>query len=143
MEIKFADSSNVEYISNSLVSEYERTNEEFGYQRYREDYNLMYKHVSKRIEEDGKFKYFVALEIGKEVGFINILIDENGMGSILMLCGDRKDIKERLIMRAIEYFKENGIQSVIGEVMTYDKESIEILKTLGMKEVMITFKVEI
>ena len=143
MEIKFADSSNVEYISNSLVSEYERTNEEFGYQRYREDYNLMYKHVSKRIEEDGKFKYFVALENGKEVGFINILIDENGMGSILMPCGDRKDIKEGLIMRAIEYFKENGIQSVLGEVMTYDKESIEILKTLGMKEVMITFKVEI
>ena len=143
MEIKSANNSNVKYISNSLVSEYERTNEEFGYQRYREDYNLMYKHVSKRIEEDSEFKYFVALEDDKEVGFINILIDENGMGSILMLCGDRKDIKERLIMRAIEYFKENGIQSVIGEVMTYDKESIEILKTLGTREIMMTFKVEI
>lgn len=143
MEIKFADSSNVEYISNSLVSEYERTNEEFGYQRYREDYNLMYKHVSKRIEEDGKFKYFVALENGKEVGFINILIDENGMGSILMLCGDRKDIKEGLIIKSIEYFKENSVKSVFGEVMMYDNESIDILKTLGMREIMMTFKIEL
>jgi len=143
MQIQPATSSNVEYISNSLVSEYERTNREFGYQRYKEDYDLMYKHVSKRIEEDGEFKYFVALEDGKEAGFINIVIDENGMGSILMLCGDRKDIKEGLIMKSIEYFKENSVKSVLGEVMMYDKESIEILNTLGMREVMMTFKIEI
>ena len=143
MQIQPASSSNVEYISNSLVSEYERTNREFGYQRYKEDYDLMYKHVSKRIEEDGEFKYFVALEDGKEAGFINIVIDENGMGSILMLCGDRKDIKEGLIMKSIEYFKENSVKSVLGEVMMYDKESIEILNTLGMREVMMTFKIEI
>ncbi len=143
MQIQPASNSNVEYISNSLVSEYERTNTEFGYQRYKEDYNLMYKHVSKRIEESGEFKYFVALENGKEVGFINIMIDENGMGSILMLCGNRKDIKEELITKSIEYFKENGVKSVLGEVMMYDKESIEILNTLGMREVMMTFKLEI
>ena len=143
MQIQPASSSNVEYISNSLVSEYERTNREFGYQRYKEDYDLMYKHVSKRIEEDGEFKYFVALEDGKEAGFINIVIDENGMGSILMLCGDRKDIKEGLIMKSIEYFKENSVKSVLGEVMMYDKESIEILKTLGMREIMMAFKLEI
>ena len=143
MQIQPASSSNVEYISNSLVSEYERTNREFGYQRYKEDYDLMYKHVSKRIDEGGEFKYFAALENGKEVGFINIMIDDNGMGSILMLCGDRKDIKEGLIMKSIEYFKENSVKSVLGEVMMYDKESIEILNTLGMREVMMTFKIEI
>ena len=110
MQIQPASSSNVEYISNSLVNEYKRTNREFGYQRYKEDYDLMYKHVSKRIEEDGEFKYFVALEDGKEAGFINIVIDENGMGSILMLCGDRKDIKEGLIIKSIEYFKENSVK---------------------------------
>ena len=143
MQIQPASSSNVEYISNSLVNEYKRTNREFGYQRYKEDYDLMYKHVSKRIGEGGEFKYFVALENGKEVGFINIMIDDNGMGSILMLCGDRKDIKEGLIMKSIEYFKENSVKSVLGEVMMYDKESIEILNTLGMREVMMTFKIEI
>jgi len=65
------------------------------------------------------------------------------MGSILMLCGDRKDIKEGLIMKSIEYFKENGVKSILGKVMMYDKESIEILNTLGMREVMMTFKIEI
>lgn len=143
MQIQPASISNAEYISTSLVSEYERTNKEFGYQRYKEDYDLMYKHVSKRIEEGGEFKYFVALEDDKEVGFINIMIDENGMGSILMLCGDGKDIKEELIKKSIEFFKENGVQSILGEVMMYDKESIEILSTLGMKEIMMTFKVQI
>jgi len=143
MQIQPASNSNVEYISNSLVSEYERTNTEFGYQRYKEDYDLMYKHVSKRIEEGGEFKYFVALEDGQEVGFINIMIDENGMGSILMLCGDRKDIKEGLIIKSIEYFKENSVKSVFGEVMMYDNESIDILKTLGMREIMMTFKIEL
>lgn len=137
MQIQPADSSHTDYISSSLVDEYSETNRTFGYPRYKEDYDLMYKHVSSRIKEGGDFVYFVAVENETPVGFINLLTEESNLGSILIIRGDTKEIKEELIHTAVEYFKEKGISTVVTETMLYDNDVLDILKSLGVKDHMI------
>lgn len=140
MEISIASSNHIEYISASLSNYFSTANKYFKHPKYKDDYNLMFKHVSKRIPnpEEG-FLYFVAQENGDPIGFVNILIDENNFGSILLVIGENKDIKKALLEEAVRYFKEKEVIGVYGEVMMFDDDSVEILKEMGMEELMISF----
>jgi hypothetical protein len=140
MEISIASSDHIEYLSASLSDYFSTANKHFKHPKYRDDYNLMLKHVSKRISnpEEG-FLYFVAQEDKEPVGFVNILVDENNFGSILLVIGESKDIKKALLEEAVKYFKERKVTGVYGEVMKFDTDSVEILKDMGMEELMISF----
>lgn len=144
MNIMIANSSHTEYVSASLSNYFSKVNKYFKHPKYKDDYDLMLKHVSKRIPNpDEGLVYFVAEEDGEPVGFINILIDENNFGSILLVIGESKDIKKGLLEEAVSYFKENKVTGVYGEVMMFDKESVEILKGMGIKELMMGFSLDI
>jgi hypothetical protein len=67
------------------------------------------------------------------------LVDENNFGSILLVIGESKDIKKALLEEAVKYFKERKVTGVYGEVMKFDTDSVEILKDMGMEELMISF----
>jgi hypothetical protein len=57
MEIVNASPDYVEYISNGLVSHFSRANQFFGYPRYKDDYEIMNKHVIRRIIEGDEHHY--------------------------------------------------------------------------------------
>lgn len=144
MEISIANSNHIEYISASLSNYFSTANKYFRHPKYKDDYNLMLKHVSKRIAnpEEG-FLYFVAQEDGDPLGFVNILIDENNFGSILLVIGESRDVKKALLEKAVSYFKERKVTGIYGEVMKFDKESVEILRDMKMKELMVSFILDI
>lgn len=144
MEISVANGNHIEYISASLSNYFSTANKYFRHPKYKDDYDLMFKHVSKRVSnpEEG-FLYFVAQENGDSVGFVNILVDENNFGSILVLIGEDRDIKKALLEKAISYFKERKVTGVYGEVMEFDKESVELLRDMKMEELMISFVLDI
>lgn len=143
MQIINAQSIHSDYISSSLVQEYIEANQKFGYPRYKEDYDLMFKHVSKRIEEGNPFVYFVALDGDIPVGFANLMIDENNIGSFLIVRGDSKQVKEALIMKSMEFFREKGVSKIIGELMYDDEDCISIFEGLGLNKVMFSFNLNL
>lgn len=144
MDIVLANIDHVEYISNTLTSYFKETNEKYGFQKYKDDYELMHKHVSKRIvDEEGDFVYLVALERSDPKGFINLFFDENGQGSILLLSGDTYETKKELVLSALGMFKERGLRRVHGEVMAFDTDAVKIYEELGMKTLMVSFNIKI
>jgi hypothetical protein len=145
MNIISATSKHVDYISTCLSGYFSKANHFFEYPRFKDSYELMSKHVSKRIEVgvDG-FVYFVAEdEAENAVGFVNLLIDENNVGSILVTIADTKEIAEELIQKSIEYFKENGVSNVQIEVFDYEKDLKEIYAKMGVKEELINSRLSI
>lgn len=144
MDVDFANGKHIEYISSSLSEYFKEINARYGFPKFRDDYDLMLKHVSKRIEsEDKDFIYLVAEQNESPVGFINLLVDENGNGSILAIKGNKEETKRLLLERAITYFKENGIKKIHGEIVSYDTESRGILESLGMEEIILSFSIKI
>ncbi len=144
MEVSVANSNHIEYISASLSNYFSTANKYFRHPKYKDDYDLMLKHVSKRISDpEGGFLYFVAQEDGDPVGFVNILIGENNFGSILVVIGESREVKKALLEKAVSYFKERNATGIYGEVMEFDKESVELLRDMKMKELMISFVLDI
>ncbi len=145
MNIVNATSDHVEYISRLLAQYFSDANHFFEYPKYKDDYDLMHKHVSKRIEvgEEG-FVYFVAEdEGGKPLGFTNLLIDEHGVGSILVTIGDSKEVLKELTVKALEYFKENNVTNVQVESFAYENDVKSIYAEMGASEELSTLKLSI
>lgn len=141
MQIFNANESHIEYISQSLAQHFSHANEFFEYSKYKDQYKTMLKHVSRRISgEDSDFLYLVAEEEGKPVGFINFQLTEENIGSILILMGDNSKVIKSLIEDAVRDLKEKGADKIEGEVFVFEKEVLEVLKELGMKEQLINFK---
>lgn len=145
MNIVNATHDHIDYISNSLVQYFSKANRFFEYPKYKDTFDIMQKHVSRRIEEgDGGFVYFVAEDAqNNPVGFINVLINEFGVGSILASVADNKETHKELINKAMEYFKENNVTNVQGEVFDYESDLKEILSELGVKYELLSFKLSI
>lgn len=145
MNIVNATSDHVDYISRLLANYFSEANQFFQYPKYKDDYDLMYKHVSKRIEigEEG-FIYFVSEdEDGKPIGFVNVLIDENGVGSILVTIGESKEILKELTTKAIEYLKENNVTNIQVESFAYENDLRSIYAEIGASEELTTLKLSI
>jgi hypothetical protein len=140
MNILTAESRHIEYISNALTEYFSRINTHFGFHKFKDDLEIMQKHVSKRIEQDlQEFKYFVAEdEEGKNLGFISLMIDEEDIGNILVVYGEKEVIKP-LLTTSIDYFRGLGINIIQGEVATFNEETVKILQSIGMKEKLINY----
>ncbi|MBU1119644.1 hypothetical protein KKA50_00350 [Patescibacteria group bacterium] len=145
MKITNATRNHAEYISSLLASHFSKANQFFEYPKYKDSYEIMLKHVSKRIElEEGGFVYFVAEdEMGSSVGFINVLINEDRVGSILVTIADTKDIAKELILKAISYLEEQGINNIQGEIFEFESDLKEIYSEIGIKNELLNFKLSI
>ena len=106
-----ATEDHVDYISDSLSNYFSKANLSFGYPRYKEDSDLILKHVSKRIgDENSNFFYFIAVdESNNPIGFINLLLNGDNVGSILVVISDQEEISKELVNRAMDFFKEKNI----------------------------------
>ncbi len=145
MKIVNATQEHVDYISTCLSQYFSQANHFFEYPKFKDSYELMKKHVSKRIEVGGEgFIYFVAEDdAGNAVGFVNLLIDESNVGSILVTIADTKEVTRELILKSIEYFKENGVSNVQVEAFDYEKDLKEIFAEMGAKTELINSRLSI
>jgi hypothetical protein len=102
----------------------------------------MSKVVSERVSDtQSEYKYLVALDEDKIVGFINILLSEE-TPEILVVIGDSIEIKRSLIQQAVSIFKEKGSTSVYGEVGQWD-DTKNLIEEFNGEVVQIRFKLKI
>ena len=145
MDIKQATQDHVDYISNSLSQYFSEANLFFGYPRFKEDYDLMFKYVSQRIQDkDSKFFYFMALdESNNPIGFINLLLNGDNVGSILVTISNKKEVLEELVKYAMEFFKDKGLTNIQTVYFEYQKPLGEIFSKMGIKEEMTSLRINI
>lgn len=145
MVIKQATEDHVDYISDSLSQYFSEANLFFGYPRFKEDYDLMFKYVSQRIQDkNSKFFYFLALdESNNPVGFINLLLNGDNVGSILVAISDQKEALEELVRYAMKFFKDKGLTNIQSEYFEYQKSLGEIFSEIGIKEEMTSLRINI
>lgn len=142
MEIRYANSSDTEYISHKLSTYFEETNSHLGFPKYKTDIELMSKVVSERVSDtQSEYKYLVALEEDEVVGFINILLSEE-TPELLIVIGDSIEIKRSLIQEALSIFKENGYTFVLGEVGQWD-DTKNLIEEFNGEVVQIRFKLKL
>lgn len=142
MHIVGANPLHIDYISNLLSQHFSRANQFFGYPKYKDSFELMKKHVSKRIELlDNGFVYFVAEDDGnKPVGFINLLLDENNVGNILITVADNKEIAKELVLYGVKYFKERDVDNIQGEIFEYEEDLKGIYSEIGIKNELLRYE---
>ncbi|WKZ30377.1 MAG: hypothetical protein QY314_01220 [Candidatus Dojkabacteria bacterium] len=140
MKIIPAEVTHAEAISARLVTHFEAINQEFGFEKYKTDYDLMYKHVSQRISEQSEFSYIVlTTDDDQFIGFANTLVT-NGVGELLVVDVISEYLDESslslLISRAVELLKESNVHTIFTEI----PESKPLLRALlikhGLKVVM-------
>jgi hypothetical protein len=145
MEIKKATEEHIDYISDSLSKYFTEANIFFGYPRFKEDYDLMFKYVSQRIKDgNSKFSYFIALDdTEKPLGFINLLHNGDNVGSILVAISDQEEVIESLVKYAMEFFKNKGLTNIQSEYFEYQESLGKILSGLGIKKEMTSLRIDI
>lgn len=145
MGVVMANIDHVDYISEGLSEYFSRINESYGFKKFKTDKNLMIKYVSKRVESDeGGFIYFISKDEDDRInGFVNLLIDEQRIGSILVLVGDDDSVLADLIAKAREYFKEHDIENVYGEYFVEESGDLSVLRDLGMETKIVNYKLVI
>ena len=144
MEVINASSDHVEYISNGLVSHFSKVNQFFTYPRYKDDYETMYKHVTKRIVDgDENHHYFVAIEDGKPLGFLNFYMNDDNVGTIIAIYGDSSNVKKGLVERAIEFAKERDVAGLECELFSYEDDIMDFIKEYPIENQLIHFKINI
>ena len=145
MNILNAKESHVEYISDSLAKHFSQANEFFKYPKYNDSFEVMHKHVMKRVQQGGEgFVYFVAEdESGNPLGFVNLLIEETNVGSVLTVIGDEKNVLKELLVKSIDYLKSMGVSNIQGEYFAYETDLKEVLMEMGIDEELVTFRFKI
>lgn len=144
MNILDAKETHVDYISELLAKHFSQANEFFGYAKYNDSFEVMQKHVLKRIngEVEG-FSYFVAEDnSGNSVGFVSLLIEQENVGSILALFGEEKGVMKELVIKSVDYFKNMGISNIQGEYFAYENDLKEVLQEVGIVEELIAFRLK-
>jgi hypothetical protein len=142
MKIIPAEVKHAEYIGSELANFFSQANIHFGYPKYKEDYQLMYKHVTKRLKQsDPSSFYFVQIEDDKELGFVNLMIDENRIGNINIIIGESDEIIKSLFDYAIEFFKNSKIEKVQIEVLPNEKILETFMKNLNSEIVLKRYKI--
>ncbi|GEM_PF-2717346 len=144
MNVLDAKKTHVEYISELLAKHFSQANEFFGYTKYNDSFEVMQKHVSKRINREVEgFSYFVAEDdSGIPVGFVSLLIEQENVGSILALFSEEKEVMKELIVKSVDYFKSMGISNIQGEYFAYENDFKEVLQELGIVEELIAFRLK-
>ncbi len=145
MRIVGANPLHIDYISDLLSQHFSEANRFFGYPKYKDSFELMKKHVSKRIELlDESFVYFVAEDDNnKPIGFINLLLDENNVGNILITVANNNEIAKELILYVVKYFKDRGVNNIQGEIFEYEKDLKGIYSEIGIKNELLSFRLSI
>lgn len=144
MEIIPAEVKHAEYIGSELANFFSQANIHFGYPKYKDDYHLMYKHVTKRLEQsDSSNFYFVYVEDGKELGFINLMIDENRIGNINIVIGESDQIIKSLFDYAIKFFKNSHIEKFQIEVLPNNEILETLMENLNSEIVLKRYKISL
>lgn len=144
MNILNAKEEHTNYIAELLAKHFSQANEFFGYAKYNDSFEVMQKHVLKRINREVEgFSYFVAEDdSGNPVGFVSLLIEQKNVGSILALFGEEKEVMKNLVVKSIDYFKNLEISNIQGEYFAYENDFKEVLQELGIVEELVTFRLK-
>lgn len=135
MEVLSANLSHSEEICNLLVSKFMSSNQLFGYDKYKTNFDGILKHVSARISDDkSEFKYFVLLDESKSfLGFVNTMLTSRN-AEILALClldsHDNKGNALKLLEFAVDYLRNLGAGKISAEVISKEKSLFAALKDL-------------
>ncbi|MBP8707727.1 MAG: hypothetical protein KBH94_03260 [Caldisericia bacterium] len=142
MNIRSANESDISYIANSLSDYFERTNFLIGFPKYKNDSELMLKVVSNRIsDKNSEYKYIVAEDDKGLHGFLNILTSEESP-EILIIIGDSKEVKGRLLDEAINLMSSLVFPSVIGEMNKGD-ELEDLIKEKPSEIIQLRYKMNL
>ncbi len=133
------------YIAELLAKHFSRANEFFGYAKYNDSFEVMHKHVLKRIRKEVEgFAYFVAEDdSGNSLGFVSLMIEDEKVGSILALVAEDEEVMKGLAGKSIDYFKSLGINNIQGEYFAYEDDLKKILMELDIVEELVTFRLKI
>jgi hypothetical protein len=144
MNILDAKETHVDYVAELLAKHFSQANEFFGYAKYNDSFEVMQKHILKRIRKEVEgFSYFVAEDdSGNPVGFVSLLIEQENVGSILALFGEDKKVMKDLVVKSIDYFKSLGISNIQGEYFSYENDLKEVLVELGIEEELVAFRLK-
>jgi putative IMPACT (imprinted ancient) family translation regulator len=144
MNILDAKEIHVDYVAELLAKHFSQANEFFGYAKYKDSFEIMQKHVLKRVRKEVEgFSYFVAEDdSGNPVGFVSLLIEQENVGSILALVAEEKKVMKDLLIKSIDYFKGLGVSNIQGEYFSYENDLKEILMELGIVEELVAFRLK-
>ena len=145
MQIVPANINHAEYLSNELANYFSNANASFGYPKYKDDQKLMHKHVTKRLSsEDTNHTYFIAEdESGYALGFVNLMVDEYGIGSITMIIGKDEDTIKALLAHSFEYFKNMQLKKIQLEVMFNDSTLTKLLEGLDTEALLTRYRINL
>ena len=144
MKIIDAKPDHVEFISQHLVDYFAEANTVFGYPKFFTEYDLMHKNVLKRINKPEKgYTYFVAVdEEDTPIGFVNVMINEQRVGSFLIVIGNDKNIKRELVTHGTEFLRNNKVVGIQGEFFAHEEDTSEVYKELGVNVVWVRFSMD-
>lgn len=142
MQVRLAKSRDIEYLSSSLSSFFGKSNEYFGFAKYKTDLSLMQKIVTERINDgSSEYKYFVAEEGENILGFVNILLSKE-TPEILLLLGEAPEVEEELLKVAIVEFENIGVDSIYGEVGVWS-DTHALLEKYNAEAVQVSYKLKV
>ena len=97
MQIIPAREDHISYISSELSEYFKRENARLDQNKYREEYEVMEKHVAKRIsgEEEG-FGYLIAEENDAPIGFVSYMYKDDGNKEALVVIAEDEEIEDAL-----------------------------------------------
>ncbi len=145
MNILSAKDEHASYIAELLAKHFSQANEFFGYAKYNDSFDVMHKHVLKRISQEVEdFFYFVAEDdSGNPVGFVSLLVEQKNVGSILALIGEDKEVMKNLVVKSIDYFKSLDISNIQGEYFAYENDLKEVFEDFGVVQQLLAFRLKI
>ena len=145
MQIVPPNIDHAEYISNELANYFSNANIGFGYPKYKDDRELMHKHITKRLSsEDSGHTYFIAEDDnGNSLGFVNLMIDEFESGSITMIIGEDENIRKLLFEYSLTYFKNMQIKRVQLEVLFNDTTITKLLEGLDSEAILTRYRINL
>jgi len=145
MTIKQATMDNVDYISDSLSRYFSEANLFFGYPRFKEDYDLMSKYVSKRIQDkNSNFFYFIAFDESENpIGFINLLLNEDNVGSILVTISEQEKVLRELVGYAMKFFGKRELTNIQSEYFEFQESLGKIFSEIGITKEMTSLRINI
>lgn len=140
IQVTQAEPSHSEFIAQTLSIYFEENNKVNSYNEYKTDYDLLLKHIDKRISmNDQTFKYLVAMDKETQAltGFANYLIDRNkNIGEILVIVPvDKDDVTtvSTLLLETINELKANNLNEILIEIGPLDSIISEQLKEFNSR----------
>ncbi len=145
MKILDSKEAHSTYIAELLASHFSRANEFFGYAKYNDSFEVMHKHVLKRIRKEVEgFSYFVAEDdSGNPLGFVSLMVEDENVGSILALVAEDEEVMKGLVEKSIDHFKNLGVNNVQGEYFAYEDDLKKVLEEFGIEKELVTFRLKI